>query len=242
VAGRKNYAETEVACMQRARKDIASIEKLKSGGTLLDVGCGLGYVLDAAKQRGWNEYGIDLSSYAVGVCRNKDHGNVWCGTMETVALQRDYFDVVTAFDVFEHVCDPNKFLQDVHAVLKDNGLIVVAVPNVRSLAAILMGKRWSQFILPEHLNYFSTSTLDRILRNNHFKVIQIFSEPSITLGLRKEMRRLMRTWSSANWIDKAIDGITLFKRYVFYPPINWLVKKLGVEANLLVAYAIRENH
>jgi 2-polyprenyl-3-methyl-5-hydroxy-6-metoxy-1,4-benzoquinol methylase len=235
--GRKDYSQNELASIQRAEKDISNLEIYKGEGKILDIGCGLGYFLDAAKKQGWEEHGIDPSSYGIGICKSKGHDRLWRGTLGAIPLESEHFDVVTAFDVYEHVSDPINFLDEVYRILKVSGIFIVAVPNVQSLAAKLQGSSWSQFILPEHLNYFSSTTLITILNNNGFDVINYYSEPSITIDLRKWIRSNCDKWIGSAMANKMADFITSFKRYFFYPPINFIVKKLKIESNLLVVHA-----
>lgn len=227
---RKNYDETEVGDKSRFKKDIEVIETFKLPGILLDIGCGLGYFLDAGVSRGWKVYGLDASGYAIDVCQSKGHGNVQSGLFSASRYTKEQFDVITAFDVFEHVLDPNVFLRDAFSLLKDDGLLVLAVPNVRSMGGRFLGKRWSQYIIPEHLNFFSTVTIKKILNKNGFSVIETYSEPSVSIGLRT----LIKRWGG---FTKVVDAITLFKSRYFYPPVNFFARKFGLEANLLKIYA-----
>jgi 2-polyprenyl-3-methyl-5-hydroxy-6-metoxy-1,4-benzoquinol methylase len=110
--GKKNYADEELASAQRAEKAIGQIRKFKDGAglKLLDVGCGLGYVLDAGKKAGFDVSGIDISAQGVAICRQKGHA-AETGVLKTTALgSGQRYDIITAFDVFEHICDPLAFL------------------------------------------------------------------------------------------------------------------------------------
>jgi 2-polyprenyl-3-methyl-5-hydroxy-6-metoxy-1,4-benzoquinol methylase len=235
--GRKNYADSEVGNIQRAKRNFEEIEKLSTKGSILDIGCGLGYILDIASNCGWTAHGIDTSSYAVDFCLSKGHSHVKLGTFGSNDYDVEQYNVVSAFDVFEHVTDPKNFLKDISRVLKQSGILVMAVPNVRCLSARLLGKGWSQYILPEHLNYFSKNTLIKILESNGFKIISIYSEPSISLGLRSFLRRRRVGGMFGKASRLVIDQITLFKRYIFYPPVNMIARMFGLEANLLVVFA-----
>lgn len=233
--GRKNYAVEEVASVQRAEKAVAQIARFKNGKlSLLEVGCGLGYVLDAGRKAGWDVTGIDLSHEGVAACRKKGHA-AFQGDVKSAGIDpAKTFDVITAFDVFEHVCDPLAFLADLKARLNQDGLIVLQVPNVRSLGAMIHGRHWQAFILPEHLNYFGSATMRKILERQGFAVREVFSEPSLSFGLRNVLRA---RFAQSAPVGRLVDAITLFKRYVFYPPMNWLFRKTGLEASMLVVFA-----
>jgi len=235
--GKKNYALEELPSIQRAEKAVAKIRSFKNGPSLLDIGCGLGYVLDAGRKAGWRVTGIDISKEAVALCREKGH-EAYAGSLHEAApaLTGKSFDIVTAFDVFEHICEPLEFLAGIRRIANPGALVVLAVPNVRCFSARARGKGWSQFILPEHINYFDSSTIRRILERSGFRVEEIHSEPSITLGLRPALRHYAKG-ILAKPVSRLVDAITRFKRYVFYPPINALVRKARLEANLLVVFA-----
>lgn len=236
----KNYLKGEIAYIERAKTDIKNINRyIYLRGTILDIGCGVGHFLSVAKSEGWDVYGVEISPFATTICKEKGL-NVFVGTFSNTKYKSAMFDVITAFDVLEHVIEPNFFLQEVFRILKKGGLFVVSVPNVDSFAAKIKKDRWSQFIVPEHLNYFSSYTMKNFLTKHNFKIVEIYSEPSVSLGVRKFLRDLQikPIWVNQS-LNKIADYITLFKKHIFYPPINKITKKYNIEANLLVAYAIK---
>jgi hypothetical protein len=176
----------------------------------------------------------------VAKCREKGLGEILPGTIESVDFGNTRFDVITAFDVLEHVVDPISFIRRIFDLLNDDGLVVIAVPDVQCLSARISLKNWDQLILPMHLNYFCTKTLKRFLGDNGFNVLQISSQPSITIGLRRMLLKLKNTKNFAiinNAINWSFNVITLFKKHIFYPPINKLATKYQIESNLICVYA-----
>jgi 2-polyprenyl-3-methyl-5-hydroxy-6-metoxy-1,4-benzoquinol methylase len=237
--GEKNYAQEELASVQRAERIVAKIKSMRQGAglSLFEIGCGLGYVLDAGRKAGFDVAGLDISAEAAAFCRQKGH-HAKAGTISEAADETTKtYDIIAAFDVFEHICEPLAFLASLKRMAKPGTLVVLAVPNVQSLAAKIQGRRWGQFVLPEHLNYFGSATIRRVLENNGFVIEEIHSEPSITFGLRPALRRLGAGHAYGTAINAVVDAITRFKRYIFYPPINWAVRKAKLEANLLVVFA-----
>lgn len=236
----KNYLAGETAYVERAKTDIKGIKRYIQRGVILDIGCGIGHFLCVAYADGWNVYGVEISPFAVTICKEKGL-NVFCGTFSAAKYKDDMFDVITAFDVLEHIVEPNSFMTEVSRILKKNGLFIVSVPNVASFAAKVKRSKWSQFIVPEHLNYFSSQTMSNFLVKHNFKILDIYSEPSLTLGTREFLRSIFSKpiWLN-NLFNNLADNITLFKKYVFYPPINKITKKYRIEANLLVAYAMKK--
>lgn len=235
----KDYFTGETAYIERAKTDLDGIKNYIQRGSILDIGCGIGHFLSVAKADGWNVRGVEVSPFAGSVCKKKGL-DVFIGNFNDVEYETDMFDVITASDVLEHIVDPNSFVEKVFRILKKNGIFVVSVPNVACLAARTKKSNWSQFIVPEHLNYFSSRTMELFLIKHNLKVLDIYSEPSLTLGIRKFMRNMVK---KPIWLNKLLnilaDDVTLFKKHLFYPPINKITKKYQIEANLLIAYALK---
>jgi SAM-dependent methyltransferase len=90
-------------------------------------------------------------------------GRVHCGALTDGLFPARFFDVVTMFDLFEHVYQPRAFLQTLHAITKDGGVVVITTPNQRSLLARLSGRRWVSYKIPEHVYYYTPATLTRMV-------------------------------------------------------------------------------
>ena len=160
-----------------ARDYLDLIESYAGGplqGDLLEIGCGHGdFILEAAK-RGLRS-GVEYSRHSAEVAAGRigDRGEVIVGEISSLAGSDRRFDVIVFADVLEHVRDPRSFLRSVHGLLKTDGLAVAIVPSLDSLSARLMGTSWVEFKL-EHLWYFSTSNLKRLLHNESFGSLTAF--------------------------------------------------------------------
>ena len=140
----------------------------KTSSDLFEVGCATGFFLELAKQRGWGVSGIDLSAYAVE--RGKEKGlAVSTDTFESIGGEKKY-DVIAMYDLIEHVKDPIETIHKAHALLRDNGLLVITTPDAGSLWAKVWGKKWHAFVPPQHLFYFSDKNLCEILVANGFEI------------------------------------------------------------------------
>jgi 2-polyprenyl-3-methyl-5-hydroxy-6-metoxy-1,4-benzoquinol methylase len=107
---------------------------------LLDVGCSLGYFLDVARERGFKSYGVEVSKDTSQYAREKLGLNVFCGTLEVAQFPDKTFDVITLWDVIEHVPDPINLLREVRRIMKDDGLIALQSPNMESVIAQMTGE------------------------------------------------------------------------------------------------------
>ncbi|MCB8968684.1 MAG: class I SAM-dependent methyltransferase [Ardenticatenaceae bacterium] len=120
-------------------------------GHLLDVGCATGSFLWAMQQRGWQVKGVEPIKHAA-VQAQQDFGlEVFVGLLQEAAYPEATFDVVTLWDVLEHVADAQATLQEVHRILKPGGLLVFSVPNPSCIEARLFGRNWVGWERPRHL-------------------------------------------------------------------------------------------
>ena len=139
-------------------------------GSLLDVGAATGSFMTAAKKRGWNVSGVEISDFAAETGRQKGL-DIKTGILENCGYEKEYFDIITLWDVFEHISNPQSTLAHIKKILKPGGLIVMNLPDSDSLFARLMGKKWALIIPPEHLHLFSIHNLKILLERNQFSLI-----------------------------------------------------------------------
>lgn len=133
---------------------------VKPTGRWLDVGCANGVFVSTAAGVGAEACGIELSSVAVEQARQQGL-NVTQARIEDLSVA-DRYDCVTAFDVIEHVLDPNEFLQSIANRLNDGATCVLSLPDVNSVFAKVMGKAWWFYIPEEHLHYFNAATIRQL--------------------------------------------------------------------------------
>lgn len=169
-------------------KRIRIIRKFKKSGSILDVGCSTGLFLKTLQDTGkWNCTGIEPNEYAAAIALSYDL-NVLQGTLENLDMSKNQFDVITLWDVLEHIPNPNQDLERIYRIIKDDGILVVRVPNIDSIDARLFGAYWAGFDPPRHYFAFSEQTLRRLLHKNNFEVIyrttNIGSYPTFLLSLR----------------------------------------------------------
>ncbi|MCA9408771.1 MAG: class I SAM-dependent methyltransferase [Candidatus Omnitrophica bacterium] len=153
-------------------KSLKSIEKYVPPSKILDVGTAGGSFLKAAKDRGWNVSGCEPNRW-LAEWGKKNYGiDIHSGTIFDMELDHDSFNVVTLWDVLEHVPDPQKVLKECSRVLKDNGLLLINYPDINSLVARMMGKKWV-FLLSVHLYYFTPKTITKLLEKCGYEVVKI---------------------------------------------------------------------
>lgn len=154
-------------------KRIRAITRYKRQGSLLDVGCASGRFIGSLNGKpDWNVAGVEISPYASQLAR--DQGlNVFTGTLEQATFPDNSFDVVTMWDVLEHLHDPGATLREVYRILKADGILVLRLPNADSRDAKLFGPYWSGLDAPRHLYVFGITTLSNLLAKTGFQVQRI---------------------------------------------------------------------
>lgn len=160
--GYSDYAAQEPALRATFRRLLKNLDRKDlCGGSLLEIGCGHGYLLDEARPYFERRVGTDFSMAAVKLARSKAD-DVFCGGIESVA-GLELFDCVIATHVIEHVYHPKAFIASLLARLRPGGSLLIAAPDMGSYWRKLMGPRWPSFKLPEHILYFDSQTLTRLL-------------------------------------------------------------------------------
>lgn len=176
VFGYQNYLGDENKIRKTFIKRLKTIEKIKSPGSLLDVGCAMGFFMDIAQNNGWQTKGIDISEFATSFAKNKLNLDVKTGNIQEFNLPDNSFDLITLWDVIEHLDDPLTCLKKINLALKKDGLLVFSTPNVASLPAKLARHRWVGYKLSdEHLTYFSPQTIALLCKKTGFRVVKSHS-------------------------------------------------------------------
>ncbi|MGQ0553737.1 MAG: class I SAM-dependent methyltransferase [Planctomycetota bacterium] len=139
-------------------------------GSVLDVGCAAGFFLAVMAEQGWQTTGIELSEPMVSYARDTLHlPDVRQGDLLSVALPPAHFDLITLWDVVEHLEDPLAHLRAAARALKPDGLLLLETQNVSSLFARLLGRRWQHYKHEEHLYHFAPASLERLLEQTGFR-------------------------------------------------------------------------
>ncbi|MCC6508845.1 MAG: class I SAM-dependent methyltransferase [Pirellulaceae bacterium] len=170
----QEFAAARLMKEMTARQRISEIKKhVDMSGRWLDVGCANGVFVETIAQHGIQGEGVEISQTAVAEGRARGL-SIYQGTMDDVPANNRY-DCVTAFDVLEHVIDPNAFLESLRKSIRPGGSLVMTVPNTGSLVRKTMGSRWYFYIPEEHLHYFNSSNLPALLRKHQFEIQNVGS-------------------------------------------------------------------
>ncbi len=153
-----------------------------SPGTLLDIGAGTGLFVEASTRAGWRALGIETSAAATRIAARIGTSSVRHGRLEDVSFE-EKFDVVTLWDVLEHLADPRATLRRIRELLNDGGLVAVSLPNVAGLKARALGLRWRYYRREfGHVSHFSPETLAILLEQAGFDPVQVRTSGAFNLG------------------------------------------------------------
>jgi len=161
---------------------VDRIYKIKSKGSLLDIGCGDGHLLYLCKKRFPDCYGVEYSKDLSKFASSKTNFPIIQGKYCKEIYPPNKFDIITIIQVLEHIPNPVDFLEIVHYHLKKNGILVIEIPSISAphfLAYRFTGIK--KFVRPPdgiincHCSYFSSKTLKLLLKNCGFEHISLIT-------------------------------------------------------------------
>lgn len=145
-----------------------------TNGRLLDIGCGYGYFLNICESH-FEIYGIEISNYAIKHARKqlKSNNIILTDIQEGLPFRDDFFDVITMFDVLEHIKKYKRVLIEIFRTLKQGGLLVITTPNQWSLDCRLFGQNYWFNRDETHITIFNPISLESALKEIGFEEIEM---------------------------------------------------------------------
>lgn len=174
--GRSPYDARFRHRVRKSKHQLRDLLRHAGPGPLLDVGCSLGYTLQAARELGLEATGMDVSAFAAA--RGREQGfDVCLGSLEELPFVEDSFRLAILKHVFEHTPKPRATLRELRRVLRPDGAALFAVPNAEYGKAQRQG-RASSFYRPErggteHYVYYSPSTLTKLVEEEGFRCARV---------------------------------------------------------------------
>lgn len=183
----KKYFESFHALRsQTFSRGLRMLQRRGRQGKLLDVGTGLGFFLESARQAGWEAEGLEFSEKSAAYARQTLRLSVHVGTLESVSLPSKTYEVITLWDVLEHLPNPIETLKTIHSLLVPGGWVVVRTPVWDSLIPRGIGLLYRlslgrirfglEKLFTEHLFHFSEKGLREILEKTGFRVLDAYRE------------------------------------------------------------------
>jgi len=168
----QEYIEEEQGRLETFADSLELVRRYRRSGRLLDVGCHVGTFLTLAEAAGFEVAGVEPSRWGSEIARGRIAGPVHCGAVEDAPLPEGGYDVITLWDVIEHLPDPALDIRAIHAALRPGGVFAVSTMDVDSLFARVAGRRWPWY-MQMHLVYFSRQTLCEMLRREGFQICEV---------------------------------------------------------------------
>lgn len=145
---------------------------------LLDVGTAAGWCVEAARDRGWDACGVDVSEYAVHEAQARGLNVVRGDTL--AAFGGHKFDVITLWDALEHLPDPKALLREACEMLVNDGLLVFSTGDVAHVWSRLQGRQHRIYNPPQHLYYFSRKTMTSLARAAGYAITRVEADEKVT--------------------------------------------------------------
>jgi SAM-dependent methyltransferase len=181
----------------------------------LDFGSGWGFTLLAAKEKGWELYGIEPLPACSVYARAKTGATVITDVLRDNMFPPETFNAITSFQVFEHLPDPAGDLKKLYTMMAKGGVMLIEVPNIDTWTISVLRDKHRHFV-QDHLNFFSKESLSKLLSNAGFEVVDSYRP-----ARKMTVRHLTETWggrylpkpivkaansavASLNWRDKII--------------------------------------
>jgi SAM-dependent methyltransferase len=197
MSGYMDYEKQERPLRMNFRILLTCIRRylsLNEPRSVLDVGCAYGYFLDEARKMGFHVHGLDLSESAIQLMERN------LGIEGTVGFSSQApqgpFDIITAIEVIEHTHDPRSFLMDLHARLKNGGILLIHTGACDTLTAKLLGRRWWYLNPPDHRSIFSRYALRKLVLRLGFEILEHRITPYYWVGLNNMLLKLARIYES----------------------------------------------
>ncbi|MFH1225389.1 MAG: class I SAM-dependent methyltransferase [Candidatus Diapherotrites archaeon] len=190
------------------KKDFESrldfiISYIGGAGTLLDIGCNIGSLLDVAQRRGWRVEGVDINKTAVKIAKER---GLKCRSGDFSKIGKK-FDLIVMNDVLEHLPNPNRGLRCASKLLKSGGHIYISTPDSGSAVARLARGRWIHMKPREHLCIFTKGAILRLLEEEGFEILRLSA-----VGRTRSAGLVIRKMKSCAGIFGALELLPRFAK------------------------------
>ena len=179
--------------LKRARGRVQRlVRRYGRGKRWLDVGCSAGFVVKAAQDAGYEAHGVDIEAAAVAWGRERyDLDNLRAGLLDEQAYPAASFDVISAYDVIEHVPDLNAFVAELERLLAPQGVIDLGTPDIGHWRVPTPLETWNELKPSEHLYYFDRQTLGRLLARHGLVIdrVRIALKPGLKAYVKRADER-----------------------------------------------------
>ena len=154
------------------KKKYKTVSNYSNGNKIIDYGSGAGFLLSYFQKKKWNTLGFEIDKNARKISL-EEHGVKSKNPAEIENVKQNSIDAIMMWHVLEHISDPNHLLRNFHEILKNDGNLFIAVPNIKSYDARFYKKFWAALDVPRHLYHYDHKTIKLLLEKNQFTLHKI---------------------------------------------------------------------
>lgn len=229
--GRNDYLSP--LTIKRYHEILDTFEPYRKTNKLIDVGCGIGYFLEEAKKRGWEVYGTEYTEEAIEICSNIGI-SMQKGVLTPSKYDLESFDIITSFEVIEHINNPREELNNFYKLLRKGGLVYLTTPNFNSILRYRLKSEYNVICYPEHLSYYTPKTLNKVFIQSGFKTKKITTTGFSFTRLKTSIGKSNQPIISKKSDDEKIRNLAESNKLVgaLKVTINQLLTFFGIGDNL----------
>jgi len=207
----RDYVDSRAMKLRHFAERLKDIGSRVRKGRLLDVGCSCGYFMEVAASQGFDVRGVEFTTSAIAAAAPHVRPRIVAGTIDAVSAQGP-FDVITAFDLIEHLPDPRAFIRQCWALLAPAGVLVISTPDTGHFLRGLMRSRWPMLQPMQHLPLFSRQALRTALASEGFRDINVETayktlSPDYLINQIKSLNPVLST--ALHMLSRPIPGSVL---------------------------------
>jgi len=206
-------------------------------GTILDIGCADGAFLSYLKKyNGWKLYGVEKNDEIPKSRYSLNGVNIFYGDLKQANYNNMQFDIVTMWDVIEHIEDPIGILCEINRILKKDGFLIIKVPNGRCLDVKIFKKYWAGIDAPRHIYIFNKENLGCLLQNSGYEIKKAITQFGGYLNFLKSLQFLLSEKKIFN--EQKLDSLIRLLKNPFFRvlsfPIFKIINLLGYGSSLVI--------
>jgi len=166
----RDYIDAREMKLEHFRRRLERVLPHVRKGRLLDIGCSCGFFMEVAAANGFEVEGLEFSRAAIAAADPAIRPHIFCSSVDEFESTRSY-DLITAFDLIEHVPQPKDFLRKVRRLLAPGGWLAIATPDAGHFLRYVMGSSWPMLQPMQHLTIFSRQAMRLAMEETGFSEI-----------------------------------------------------------------------
>ena len=204
----EDYAAKVKSRNSRYRKKLKMFDRYRTNGNFLEIGCNAGAVLVAARDIGWNTFGVDISSTAAEYARENNHLDVHTGTIESAGYPDDHFDVIYSNATLEHIQHPLSTLKECRRVLKSGGVLYVCTVAWDCYTREILGENWLLLHPKHHIHLYTPENIGSLCEYSGMKLIKTW-----TTGARVRANAIGSTFKTPWYLNLMKGPLSMMTRF-----------------------------